>query len=269
MEFYGLVGEKLSHSLSPEIHKRIFEQLNIDGGYKLFEIPKEDIGKLGHALKLLKIKGVNVTIPYKEVVMRDLDFISEEAEEIGAINTILNKDNKLYGYNSDYYGFGSMLDINEIKLKDKVATVLGNGGAAKAIITYLLDKGIKDLYLVTRNKENNENINPKVKLIDYEDIKKIGGDILINTTPVGMYPKIGVSPVSKEVIEKYNTLVDIVYNPGMTEFLKIGKTLGKNICGGLYMLVGQGVKSQEIWQDIKIDSSVLQNIYEELEKQFK
>lgn len=269
MEFYGLVGEKLSHSLSPQIHKSIFEQLNIDGGYKLFEIPKEDIGKLGDALKLLKIKGANVTIPYKEVVMKDLDFISEEAKKIGAVNTILNKDNKLYGFNSDYYGFGSMLDINNIKLKDKVATVLGNGGAAKAIIAYLLDKDIKELYLVTRNKKDNKNINPKIKIIDYEDLKKISGDILINTTPVGMYPKTGLSPVSKEVIETYETLVDIIYNPGITEFLKIGKTLGKNICGGLYMLVGQGVKSQEIWQDIKIDSSVLKNIYEELEKQFK
>jgi len=269
MEFYGLVGEKLSHSLSPEIHKRIFEQLNIDGGYKLFEIQKEDIGNLGNALRLLKIKGANVTIPYKEVVMGDLDFISEEATKIGAINTILNKDNKLYGFNSDYYGFGSMLDINNIKVKDKVATVLGNGGAAKAIITYLLDKGIKDLYLVTRNKENNGNVDTRVKLINYEDLKKIGGDILINTTPVGMYPKNLASPVAKEIIEKYNTLVDIIYNPGKTEFLKIGESLGKKNCGGLYMLVGQAIKSQEIWQEIKIDSQVLKNIYEELEKGFK
>lgn len=269
MEFYGLVGEKLSHSLSPTIHKRIFEQLNIDGGYKLFEISKPDISRLGDALRLLNIKGTNVTIPYKEVVMKDLDFVSEEAKNIGAINTILNKDNKLYGFNSDYYGFGRMLDINNIVVKDKRATVLGNGGAAKAIITYLMDKGIKDLYLVSRNKQDNENIDIRVKLIDYEDVKKIGGDILINTTPVGMYPKVGISPVSEEVIKKYNTLVDIVYNPGMTEFLKIGKVLGKNICGGLYMLVGQAVKSQEIWQDLKIDSSIVKNIYEELEKQFK
>lgn len=268
MEFYGLVGEKLSHSLSPKIHKRVFELLNIEGAYKLFQIPKCKISCLGDSLKLLDIKGVNVTIPYKKDVMEQLDSISKEAEDIGAVNTILNKDGKLYGYNTDYFGFGKLLDVNGIETKDKIAVVLGNGGAAKAVITYLLDNGVRKLYLVSRNKDKDNKSKEKVSLIDYEDLKDIKGDILINTTPIGMYPNISESIVSKDIIDNYEALVDLIYNPRFTEFLKIGNELGKKTCDGLYMLVGQGIKSQEIWQDRVISLDIINEIYKELEKEF-
>lgn len=268
MEFYGLVGEKLSHSLSPEIHNSIFKELSIEAAYKLFEIPKEDLSNLSVALKVLKIKGVNVTIPYKKEVMELLDFISDEAKKIGAVNTILLDKGYLKGYNTDYYGFKKMLEINNIEVRDKVVAVLGNGGAAKAIITYLLDEGVNKLYLVSRSPEDSKAEDNRVKLISYEELENITGDVLINTTPVGMYPKVNESPVSKEIIEKFNILVDIIYNPGETKFLSIGKALGKKVCGGLYMLVGQAVKAEEIWQDREIDNSIVNNIYEELKKQF-
>lgn len=268
MEFYGLVGEKLSHSLSPEINGKIFKALGIEAAYKLFEIPKEDIKKLGESLKLLKIKGVNVTIPYKEVVIEQLDEISEEAKAIGAINTIALKDGKLYGYNTDYFGFASMLSINNIEVKDKVCVVLGAGGASRAVITYLINEGAKEVYLVSRDKNKVINTSPKVKIIDYKELENISGDIVINTTPVGMYPKVGVSPISRDIIKKYDTLVDIIYNPKITEFLKIGQELGKKTCGGLYMLVGQAIKAEEIWQERSVDLKVLSEIYGELETKF-
>lgn len=268
MEFYGLVGEKLSHSFSPEINGKIFKALGIEAAYKLFEIPKEDIKRLGESLKLLKIKGVNVTIPYKELVIEQLDVISEEAKAIGAINTIALKEGKLYGYNTDYFGFASMLSINNIEVKEKVCVVLGAGGASKAVITYLLDEDVKEVYLVSRDKDKITNISPKVKIIDYKELEDISGDIIINTTPVGMYPNVGVSPVSNNIIEKYDTLVDIIYNPKTTEFLKIGQKLGKKTCGGLYMLVGQAIKAEEIWQERSIHLKVLSEIYDELETKF-
>ncbi|NLK95066.1 MAG: shikimate dehydrogenase [Clostridiales bacterium] len=268
MEFYGLVGEKLSHSLSPKIHEKVFELLNIKGGYKLFEIEKNNISKLGDAIKLLKIKGVNVTIPYKQTVIKELDYISDEAKAIGAVNTIKLKDNKLYGYNTDYFGFGHLLKSNNIDVINKIAVVLGNGGASKAVCTYLLDNKVKDLYLVTRNKENASNIDNRIKLIDYNELQNIKGDIIINTTPVGMFPKVGFSPVNEEIIKEFNVLVDIIYNPEETEFLKLGKKFGKITCGGLMMLVGQGIKSQEIWQDISIDNKVIDSIFNELKKDF-
>jgi shikimate dehydrogenase len=269
MEFYGLVGERLSHSLSPEIHKRIFELLGVEGAYKVFEIPNEGIGELGEALKLLKIKGVNVTIPYKELVMNGLEEISKEAKDIGAVNTILLKEGMLYGYNTDYFGFASMLSINHIQVKGKTCVVLGTGGASKAVITYLMDEGAKEIYLVSRDKDRYKNINSEIKIIDYVDLEDVSGDIIINTTPVGMYPNVGVSPVTKEIIENYDTLVDIIYNPKVTEFLKLGQELGKKICGGLYMLVGQAVKAEEIWLDRKIDLEILSTIYNELDTKFK
>lgn len=269
MEFYGLVGARLSHSLSPEINNRIYELLGVEGAYKLFEIPNEDIGKLGESIKLLKIKGVNVTIPYKEVVMDQLDEISKEAEAIGAINTILLKNGKLYGYNTDYFGFAKMLSINNIEVKGKTCVVLGTGGASKAVTTYLTDEEVENIYLVSRDKNKDIKMNAKIKLIDYTELKGINGDIIINTTPVGMYPNVGISPVTKDILEKYDTLVDIIYNPKMTKFLRIGQELGKKICGGLYMLVGQAVKSEELWLDRSIDIKVLSKIYDELENKFE
>jgi shikimate dehydrogenase len=268
MEFYGIIGEKLSHSLSPQIHKRVFELLDIEGAYKLFEIPKDKINNLVDALKLLNIKGVNVTIPHKETVISQLDFISQEAKSIGAVNTILIKDGKAHGYNTDYFGFGSMLDKNNIQVQHKIAVVLGSGGASKAITTYLLDNQVESLYLVTRNKDSNLELDSRIKVIDYEELKTIKGDIIINTTPVGMYPKVSDSPVEREIINNFHSIVDIIYNPKMTEFLRLGEELGKVTCGGLYMLVGQGIKAEEIWQDIKITEEVLEKVYRELEKEF-
>jgi shikimate dehydrogenase len=269
MEFYGLVGERLSHSLSPQIHKKVFKLLDIEGAYKLFEIPKDKVDNLVDALKLLKIKGVNVTIPYKEILLNQLEFLSPEAKSIGAVNTILIKDGKAHGYNTDYFGFGIMLDKHNIQVKDKIAVVLGSGGASKAVITYLLDNKVEELYLVTRDKASMPKLDSRIKVINYEDVKSITGDILINTTPVGMHPKVNHSPVGRDVINNFKAIVDIIYNPQITELLRIGEELGKIICGGLYMLVGQGIKAEEIWQDTNIDSGVTTKIYEELEKEFK
>lgn len=269
MEFYGLLGEKLSHSLSPEIHTRIFEFINIKAAYKLFEVNEEDIEKFIQGLKVLKIKGTNVTIPYKEKVMKYLDEISEEGKKIGAINTIYLKENKLYGYNTDYYGFGLMLEVSNIQVKNKRAVILGNGGAAKAVVHYLLDNEVEKIYIASRNpKVDNYKLN-RVEIIGYDNIKNIKGDILINSTPIGMYPKNGVSTVDKDVINNFKILVDLIYNPEETEFLRIGKTLNKKTVGGLYMLVAQAVKAEEIWNNIKIDEDVIKEIYKEVNRKFK
>lgn len=269
MEFYGLIGEKLSHSLSPEIHNEFFKISDIEASYKTFEIKKEDIKNAGEALKILQITGVNVTIPYKQEIMSFLDYTSEVAKKIGAVNTIHLKDNKLYGYNTDYYGVGMMLDVNEIDINGKVAVILGTGGAAKACITYLLDKNIEKLYLVSRNKDTTQKDDERITLISYEELKDISGDILINTTPVGMYPNVGKSPVDEGIISNFSSIVDLIYNPKETEFLRLGNALGKKTCGGLYMLVGQAMKSQEIWQDKEISKDIIDSIYKDLEKQFK
>lgn len=269
MEFYGLVGEKLSHSLSPEIHKDIFKELNIEGAYRLFEIPKENIGELSKSLRTLSIKGVNVTIPYKETVMNYLDEISREAKEIGAVNTIFNKKGKLLGYNTDYYGFKYMLEDKGITVRGKKVTVLGTGGASKAVVTYLLDEGALEIKLVSRTKKQLYKNESRIDVITYEELDEVFGDVIINTTPVGMYPKIINSPVSEYIIKKYDALVDLIYNPLETEFLKLGIKNNKVTCGGLMMLVGQAIKAEEIWQERSIDKKVILDIYKRLIIKFK
>jgi len=270
LEFYGLIGEKLPHSLSPKIHNTLFRALDIEGSYKLFEVEKEDLGKAIESLKILKIKGVNVTIPYKQDVMKYLDFISEEAKKIGAVNTIFLNNGKLYGYNTDYFGFGTIIKNNDIKVKDNIAMILGNGGAAKALITYLLDEGIKKIYLVSRkSKDNSGYDDERIEYKSYDEIINIKGDILINSTPLGMYPHIDETPVQEDVILNFNYLIDIIYNPKETKFLRIGKTLNKKVCGGIEMLVGQAIKAEEIWQDITFDNEVTQELYSMFQDEFK
>lgn len=270
MEFYGLIGEKLPHSLSPKIHNTLFKGLNIEGAYKLFEVEKEDLGKAIDSLRILKIKGVNVTIPYKQDVMEHLDFISDEAKKIGAVNTIYLNDGKLYGYNTDYFGFGTIIKNNSIEVKDNIAMVLGNGGAAKAVITYLLDEGIKKIYLVSRkiNEESGYDDN-RIECKTYHKIADIKGDILINTTPLGMYPHMDESPVDENIVANFNSLIDIIYNPKETKFLKIGKVLNKKVAGGIEMLVGQAIKAEEIWQGTSLDNEVTKRLYFAFQDEFK
>ncbi len=268
MEFYGLLGEKLSHSLSPEIHSEILKSLNKDGAYKLFEIKRDDLGRFTEAIKLLKVRGCNVTIPYKKEIMKYIDIVSEEANNIGAVNTILLKDEKLYGYNTDYFGFGYMLKVSGIDIRDKVAVILGNGGASRAVLHYLLDNEIRQVYIVSRNPNKDVFEFENTKIISYEELNSISGDILINSTPVGMYPNIENSPVSKDVVNRFTSLVDLIYNPMETKFLSYGKELNKKRVGGLYMLVGQAVKAQEIWQDTIINDSVIENIYRKIKMNF-
>lgn len=269
MEFYGLLGEKLGHSFSPEIHEKIFSLLGISGAYKKFEVNKSDLSKFIDGIKVLKIKGVNVTIPYKQEIIPYLDYLSEEARSINAINTILLKNGKLYGYNTDYFGFGTILKKNNVEIANKVCLVLGYGGAAKAVIQYLLDHDVEKVYIVSRRIFHATlYIDSRVHFTTYDKIDSIAGDILINTTSVGMYPHVDVSPVRIEVIRNFDILIDIIYNPRLTKFLTMGKEAGKQVCGGLEMLVGQAIKSEEIWQNTLISDDVLNEVILYMDEKF-
>lgn len=272
MELYGLLGEKLDHSLSPEIHEPIFKELKIDGKYNLFSIEREKISKVIESLKILGIKGVNVTIPYKEDVIEQLDFISEEAKKIGAVNTIYIENGLAKGYNTDYYGFYKMLTRNSIKIENNDFYILGAGGASRAIVHCLLDNGANSVVLVSRDKEKAKlkfkNVN--IEVINYDELSNIKSKYaIVNTTPCGMYPNIDSSAVNKEILKNFKVACDIVYNPEETKFLKLARELGLKTVGGLFMLVGQGVKAEEIWNNKSIDNRVEEEIFKELSKRFK
>jgi shikimate dehydrogenase len=265
MNSYGLIGEKLSHSLSPQIHKKVFEKLNLNASYSLYEIKPEHISMAVEALKVLGINGVNVTIPYKEILMKQLDHISEEARNIGAINTIKIEEDRTIGYNTDYFGFGELLLRNDVAIKDKVVAVLGTGGASKAVVQYIRDQKAANIYIVSRDNVLAAKKYPNDNCISYDELLlRSDIDIIINTTPVGMFPKVGYSPIKDEVIEKCHTVVDIVYNPLETELLKRAKRLGKKTVDGLYMLIAQGIKAEEIWLDRKLSYEIGDELYKEL-----
>lgn len=271
MELFGLIGEKLGHSLSPEIHESLFEKVNIDGKYNLFSIKRENIKNAVESLKTLGIKGANVTIPYKEEIISQLDYISDEAKKIGAINTIFIKGNKSYGYNTDYYGFKEMLLKDNVEIEGKVFYVLGSGGASKAIVYCLLDAKASKVVLVSRDKQlaKEKFNNNDIDFINYDELENIEkAYAVINTTPWGMYPSVETTAIDKSIFENFEVACDIVYNPEETRFLREAKEKGLKTVTGLYMLVAQAMKAEEIWNNFKVDNKIEIDIYEKLREKF-
>ena len=258
---YCVIGEKLTHSMSPQIHKRYFDYYKQDSTYEITQIPMEDM--LGDCSGLLKeYDGFNVTVPYKEKVLKYLQGTSDEAKEIGAVNTVVNQGGDMYGFNTDPFGFESLLIHNDVAIKDKVFVVLGSGGASKSVCYILKKRGAKKVIVVTRKDTSEEGY------MTYSALESFKGDVLVNTTPVGMYPNVDNCPVNENVIANFDTVVDIVYNPVYTELLKAAVRLGKKAVGGLYMLVAQAMKSQEIWQKKITDKELYVDIYNALMKEY-
>ena len=266
MERYGLLGEILGHSVSPQIHGRIFDALGLDGQYELYEVPRDSVGDWmgGQALSL---KGFNVTIPYKETVIPYLRDISPQAQAVGAVNTVEVKDGKLYGHNTDYYGFGEMLRVEGIEARGSRVLILGTGGAAKAVAAYLRDAGAK-LTLASVDVPADIPRFPGCRIVSYDEIEALRErDILVNCTPVGMHPHTGESLIGEDLIDRFAAVVDLVYNPWQTELLRLAASAGKKAVNGLYMLVAQAVRAEEIWQGVDIAEQITKDIYNELKRQ--
>lgn len=265
-KLYGLIGEKLSHTYSPEIHKEILKAININGQYTLHEVKKENIQYVIPGLKALGYSGINITIPYKTDLIPYLDSLSPESEKIRAINVVHIDDNgKSTGYNTDYYGFGMMLKYAGVKVHGETAVVLGTGGASRAVMQYLKDNSIKDVIIVTRNVQSAKLKYPNENIITYNNLSDIkNSSILINCTPVGMYPNTDASPIDLKYVKKFNSAIDLIYNPTDTILLREASREGLVTINGLYMLVAQAVKSHEIWNNIKISDSITNNIFDKL-----
>ena len=246
---YGLLGEHLPHSFSPQIHLSLG-----NSDYHLFEIAPENLEKF---LSERKFKGINVTIPYKKAVIPYLDVISPEAEKIGAVNTITVRDGKLYGDNTDYFGFKYMVEKSGIEIKGKKALVLGSGGASATVQAVLTDLGADSVSVVSRNGE-----------INYTNIyNEIDTEIIVNTTPVGMYPDNMHSPVVLEKFPNLKGVFDVVYNPLRTKFIMDAQNLGIHAVAGLPMLVAQAKKAHEIFFDTKLNDDITEKITSTLFKE--
>lgn len=250
MMLYGLIGEKLGHSFSKIIHERIASY-----SYSLMEIEKD---KLDDFMRAKAFTAINVTIPYKERVIPHLDYIDREAEIVGAVNTIINKEGKLYGYNTDVYGMNALLDHIGISLKGRKVVILGSGGTCKTSLAVAKMNGASEIITVSRTA--------KEGAVTYEELYLYHADaeVIINTTPVGMYPNPDASPVDISKFEGLIGVVDAVYNPLRTSLILDARERGIPAEGGLYMLVAQAVRAAEIFTDTKLDESIIEKVYLEI-----
>ncbi len=266
---YGLIGKTLHYSLSPQIHHSSFKMNHIRAEYTLYEVEESKAGQIVQALKTLGINGANVTMPYKQIVMEQLNEISDEARKIGAVNTITIKDGKAYGYNTDYAGILSMLRHGDIDIAGHDFYVLGAGGSARSVVWCLKDNGADKITLVSRNVDSAKKMmhDLPVDIIDYEAFNNVGsGYGIVNTTPCGMSPNIDDMAISEEKLRCFKAAIDLVYNPEETKFLRIAKLHGLKTTTGLHMLVAQAIRAQEIWYDIEIASKIEDRIYANISK---
>lgn len=242
MAKYGLIGKDLSHSFSKTFFTYKFEQENRRDSYHNFEL--ESLEEFPQLIKNTEgLKGLNVTIPYKEAIIPYLYKLDKEAEKIGAVNTIkFRKDGKLIGYNTDHYGFAKAL-ADFFPIKEKTALILGTGGASKAV-QYVLDAMEFDYEVVSRK--------PTVDSIGYNSLSRdVMADhlLIVNCTPIGTSPNVNDCPkIPYQYLTRDHVLFDLIYNPRETEFMKRGFVKGARVINGLKMLENQAKKSWRIWK---------------------
>lgn len=248
---YGLLGEHLTHSFSKQIHESL-----ADYKYDLIQLNSLELEAF---LKERGFFGVNVTIPYKEKVIPYLDELSETASNVKAVNCIVNRNGKLYGDNTDVYGFIAQLKHMRINPKNKSCLILGTGGASKAVKYGLSSLGASNIQFASRKKEGSN--------LSYEEIYRHHFDIVVNCTPVGMYPNNEDVLIDLSKFDKIESYIDLIYNPIRTKTVLQAQELGITAEGGLYMLVAQAIKAIELFKDIKIDEIVIDNTYSKILKE--
>lgn len=245
---YGLIGKKLGHSFSKPIHEKI-------AGYT-YEIKEIAEDKLDSFMRERAFSGINVTIPYKSAVIPYLDYIDPIAEKIGAVNTIVNRDGKLYGYNTDFGGLSLLIKKSGFDLKNKKVLILGTGGTSKTANAVCDFLGAAEVVTVGRKSE-----------INYENVYSFHGDAdyVINTTPVGMYPDCESYPIDTQKLSCLKGVADVIYNPLKTVLCRKAENRGIKSINGLYMLVSQAVLACELFTGNKLDAeAVCDGVYNEI-----
>ncbi|MEL6590403.1 MAG: shikimate dehydrogenase [Bacteroidota bacterium] len=243
MRYFGLIGQKLGHSFSKRYFSEKFAKEGIDAQYELYELPTIEV--LPDLWKRVPLSGMNVTIPYKQAVMDYLDEISPEAAAVGAVNTVLFREGRRIGFNTDTYGFRESLQQFLGESPVKQALVLGNGGAAKAV-RYVLEQqlGFAPCLTVSRSAEGDHQITyPALNELDLDAYP-----LIVNTTPLGMAPHTDDSPdIPYTKLSARHFAYDLVYNPAETKFMQLAATQGAKVCNGLEMLILQAEGAWRIW----------------------
>ena len=250
---YGLIGEKLSHSFSKEIHESFAPYK-----YELCEISRENLGSF---LQKREFCAINVTMPYKKEVIPHLDEISNAAQELQAVNCIVNLNSKLCGFNTDYFGMRDLIRKSKIDISNKKILILGTGGTARTSNLVCKDLGAKNITFVSREKKTNA--------ITYDEAYELYNDaeIIINTTPVGMYPNSYSSPIDLSKFSNLLAVFDAVYNPIRTKLVLDATKMGIYAEGGLYMLVSQAVHAVELFLNEELSENKIEEIYNKILKE--
>ena len=261
---YAVIGDPIDHSLSPNIHNAAFRHLQLEHTYIAYRIPARELSAGIEALKAIKIAGFNVTIPHKIEMMKFLDEMDTTCKVIGAVNTVLNEDGNLKGYNTDMIGFLDPIKKRNLTIKDSQVMLLGAGGAARAIVTAMVKEKAHKITIVNRTLENAN------KLAEFA--RKIGGNVdvislqeanviisehkfIINSTSIGM--KDEPSPISTDSINENSVVYDIGYQPMNTHLIKKSKEMGATVIYGYEMLLSQAACSFEIWHKTEAPYDVM------------
>lgn len=244
---YGCIGEHLTHSFSKEIHGYLGDYL-----YELKEIPTDALDSF---LTERDFKGINVTIPYKQAVIPYLSQVEETAAAIGAVNTVVNREGRLSGYNTDFGGMADLIRRTGIDLQGKKVLILGTGGTSKTALAVATQLGAASVWRVSRS--------PKPGVLTYDEVleKHLDAQVLINTTPRGMFSRESGMPIDPARFPSLCGAIDAVYNPIRTEFILQARSMGVPAAGGLYMLVRQAVLASEIFLDTKYPDTVTEAVY--------
>lgn len=255
---YGLIGEHLGHSFSKQIQTRIAEIENVkDYDYQLVELDKEEFKEF---MEKKDFKGINVTIPYKKDVIPYLDEMDESAKAIGAVNTIINVDGKLKGYNTDFGGFLYMVKAHNVHMEGKKVLIIGNGGACAAVKAVCKHENVKDIVIVSRSANRGA--------ISYDEMytSHLDADIVVNTSPVGMFPNIVNAPIDVSWFHKLECVLDVVYNPILTRLCFEAQEADIKRVIGLEMLIAQAKYAFEIFENMSFDDSIIDEIKKEMLK---
>ena len=266
----GVIGDPIEHTMSPVMHNAAFRKLGIDYLYVPFRVRKEELGKAVEGMRALNIRGLNITIPHKVAIIPYLDELDPLAEKIGAVNTVVNNDGVLRGYNTDATGFLQALLEKGVEPEGKNMVILGAGGASRAISFILAERGA-NLVILNRLLELDwaEDLARRLSLVFTKEIKALElteenlarvlerADILINATSVGMTPDADETPVPSKLLKAGLVVFDIVYNPIKTRLLREAEEASAQTISGLDMLVWQGVLSFEKWTGLKAPVEVM------------
>ncbi len=262
----GVLGDPIGHSLSPVLQQDLIERFALDFCYHAFHVTEERLRLAIDGVRGLGIRGLNVTVPHKEKVIAFLDTLEQKARDIGAVNTIENRDGRLIGYNTDVNGFLESLEREGVEVRGRRAAVIGAGGSARAVVSALISAKVAYIQLFNRTRNRAlalarhfaertgfqrfsvGNLNEDGPAGDLQDV-----DLLVNATALGMAPYAGRSPVSPHHLRPELVVFDLIYNPEKTPLLRMAEAAGAKAIGGLPMLVLQGVASLRIWTGADLD----------------